>query len=254
MSEQFCQSCGMPLHGEELLGTDQEGNKVQEYCQYCYENGAFTNPNITMEEMIEQCIPFMVEEGMEEQSARTMITGFLPRLKRWSLQNGHAPDMPGPTRIVEKEELCLLGFAGRTTNAQEMTEQAIIPKLWARFYENVDSKSIVSQVEPGVTYGCYSDYVDGANGEYTILVGVRADPNHPIPEGMTAITIPAAKYAVFTTRRGSFPAVVVEAWQAIWQWSMISGNERAYTGDFELYDERCSDINNAEVDIYIALK
>lgn len=253
MSDRFCQSCGMPLHGEELLGTDAEGNKVQEYCQYCYEKGAYTNPNITMEEMIEVCIPFMVEEGMEEHAARTMMTGFLPRLKRWSLQNGHVPEMSGPTRIEEKESFCLMGIAARTTNSQEMTEQAVIQKLWDRFnHENLSK--LINPVESEVTYGCYTEYVDGANGEYTVLAGVRADSNRSIPEGMRVITVPAAKYAVFTTRRGPLSTVVVEAWQAIWQWSMTSGNERAYTGDFELYDERCSDMNDAEIDIYIALK
>jgi len=254
MSGQFCQSCGMPMQGEELLGTDAEGSKVREYCHYCYVNGAFTNPNMTMEEMIEISIPFMVEEGMEEQAARTMMSAFLPGLKRWSLQSGQAHSIIAPTRYVEKDQFCLLGFAGRTTNMKEMTEQAIIPKLWARFHEQVAAKSLNSEIESGVAYGCYTDYVDGANGEYTILVGVRADSNHSIPDGMTAITVPAARYAVFTSRRGPFSKVVVEAWQAIWQWSMIPGNERAYIGDFERYDERCVNMDDAEVDIYIAIK
>ncbi|MBL3200069.1 AraC family transcriptional regulator, partial [Klebsiella pneumoniae] len=44
---------------------------------------------------------------------------------------------------------------------------------------------------------------------------------------------------------------VCEAWEYIWQWS--KENKRAFTTDFELYDERALDPNHAQLDIYIAL-
>ena len=31
----FCQSCGMPLT-EEVLGTNADGSKNEDYCMYCY--------------------------------------------------------------------------------------------------------------------------------------------------------------------------------------------------------------------------
>ena len=37
------------------LGTEADGTKSREYCNYCYENGAFT-ANCTMEEMIDFCV------------------------------------------------------------------------------------------------------------------------------------------------------------------------------------------------------
>ena len=36
--EQFCQSCAMPLT-EEILGTNEDGSKSQDYCKFCYEDG-----------------------------------------------------------------------------------------------------------------------------------------------------------------------------------------------------------------------
>ena len=42
------------------------------------------------------------------------------------------------------------------------------------------------------------------------------------------------------------------AWIDIWKWFETSGVERTYTGDFELYDERCVDPDQAVVDIYIS--
>ena len=49
MEQTFCQSCGMPLE-EKLLGTNADGSKNEEYCIYCYKDGAFTG-DFTMEEM-----------------------------------------------------------------------------------------------------------------------------------------------------------------------------------------------------------
>jgi len=81
----FCQSCGMPMTEEKMFGTEADGSKNQDYCIYCYENGAFTAPNITMDEMIELCIPHVVEAGVcpDDASARKMMQGFFPTLKRW---------------------------------------------------------------------------------------------------------------------------------------------------------------------------
>ncbi|MGV2537844.1 GyrI-like domain-containing protein, partial [Bacillus thuringiensis] len=56
---------------------------------------------------------------------------------------------------------------------------------------------------------------------------------------------------VFTTRKVPVAEVVREAWEYIWQWS--KENKRAFTIDFELYDERALDPNHAQLDIYIAL-
>ena len=44
-----CQSCGMPLNKEENWGTNADDSKTQEYCRFCFQNGKFTNPDLTME-------------------------------------------------------------------------------------------------------------------------------------------------------------------------------------------------------------
>ena len=47
------------------MGTNADGSCNNEYCNYCYRNGHFTSPDITMEEEIEICVPFMKQAGME---------------------------------------------------------------------------------------------------------------------------------------------------------------------------------------------
>jgi hypothetical protein len=80
--ENVCQSCGMPMEDESLFGTNADGSKNEEYCKYCFEHGAFHKEE-TMEEMIETCIPFMVEQGMPADQAKEILTNQLPLLKRW---------------------------------------------------------------------------------------------------------------------------------------------------------------------------
>ena len=66
MDQKFCQSCGMPLT-EEVLGTNVDGSKNEDYCMYCYRDGHFLQ-DCTMEEMIEHCAQFIgaVNEGLEK--------------------------------------------------------------------------------------------------------------------------------------------------------------------------------------------
>lgn len=81
----MCQSCGMPMEDESLYGKNADATINDEYCCYCFPNGAFTNSNETLEEMIESCIPFLIKDGVcpDENSARKMLQEHLPSLKRW---------------------------------------------------------------------------------------------------------------------------------------------------------------------------
>ena len=84
-NEIHCQSCGMPVTEESHFGKNADGGKNGDYCCYCYPNGTFASPNETMEEMIESCIPYMVEDGVcpDADSARKLLQEHLPTLKRW---------------------------------------------------------------------------------------------------------------------------------------------------------------------------
>ncbi len=84
MKQNYCQCCAMPMGDAELYGTNSDGTKNEDYCKYCYVDGQFTS-NISMDEMIEFCVPHMVSAnpGMSEEKARGMMKEFFPTLKRW---------------------------------------------------------------------------------------------------------------------------------------------------------------------------
>lgn len=86
MDTMYCQSCGMPMANAELHGTNADGTRNEDYCKFCYVNGSFTS-NMTMDEMIEFCVPHLVaaQPGMSSEDARKMMQGMFPQLKRWKL-------------------------------------------------------------------------------------------------------------------------------------------------------------------------
>ena len=83
----FCQSCGMPLT-EDVLGTNADGSKNEDYCMHCYRDGRFLQ-DCTMDEMIEHCAQFVgaVNEGLEKPITKEEYIGqmkqYFPQLKRW---------------------------------------------------------------------------------------------------------------------------------------------------------------------------
>jgi len=88
----FCQSCSMPLGKPEDFGTDPAGYRVNDYCRHCYQAGGFTEPNVTMAEMIDRCVDVMAKRSiMPAGPARALLTDVMPRMKRWRSAAGPKP-------------------------------------------------------------------------------------------------------------------------------------------------------------------
>ena len=80
--ENFCQSCSMPLDNPELPGTEKDGSKNPEYCKYCYQQGAFTAPGMTLKEMSSLVVTQMEKMNFDSKTI-DMTVSSLPYLKRW---------------------------------------------------------------------------------------------------------------------------------------------------------------------------
>ena len=89
MEQKFCQSCGMPMTTE-IYGTNADGTLNEDYCMYCYKDGAFVGPaDCTMEQMIDHCAQFTDEMNKHTglnftpEQAKEQMRQFFPHLKRW---------------------------------------------------------------------------------------------------------------------------------------------------------------------------
>lgn len=83
MTKSRCQSCGMPL-GEGFFGTSTDGSLSTEYCKMCFQSGEFTDPSMTLDQMIQKSVDYMTTQmQVPEAEARTATTQALSSLKRW---------------------------------------------------------------------------------------------------------------------------------------------------------------------------
>ena len=112
----FCQSCGMPLT-EEILGTNADGSKNEDYCIYCYKDGAFTG-DFTMEQMAEYCSMFVEEYNKNTGKSLTAcqykeeLLKYYPTLKRWNGDDANLPHADHPMKKQYIEEVNALGIPG----------------------------------------------------------------------------------------------------------------------------------------------
>jgi len=84
MTYKNCQSCGMPLLKDpQGGGTEANGSKSSMYCSHCYQQGKFTLPNMTVDQMIG-----LVNGKMKEMHIPGFLAYFMtlniPKLKRWA--------------------------------------------------------------------------------------------------------------------------------------------------------------------------
>ncbi|OGW43318.1 MAG: hypothetical protein A2132_07400 [Nitrospirae bacterium RBG_16_43_11] len=80
----ICQSCGMAIQDPNDFGTTASGAKNLSYCRYCFLNGKFTDPDITLEQMIEKCTGIAAtKKNMTEDKAKEIVSDYMPKLKRW---------------------------------------------------------------------------------------------------------------------------------------------------------------------------
>ena len=81
--DRICQSCAMPMGiTNEHYGTETDGKKSADYCSYCYMGGQFKK-DVTIKEMFDIALAFMVDDTITEKQARRNLEKTLPRLKRW---------------------------------------------------------------------------------------------------------------------------------------------------------------------------
>ncbi|WP_051291401.1 GyrI-like domain-containing protein [Fictibacillus gelatini] len=156
--------------------------------------------------------------------------------------------------IFYSEAFHFAGISVQTSNHKEIGAEGEIPTLWEKYFTDKVERNIPHPTSPAVTLGLYSDYESDLHGEYMFSVGKKIKKTDEVPPGMKVKVVPRSTYLVFTTRKGSLSEIVPETWREIWSYFETSERERSYTCDVEWYDERCEDPNDAQIDIYVAVK
>ncbi|MBR3060163.1 MAG: helix-turn-helix domain-containing protein [Oscillospiraceae bacterium] len=78
----ICQCCGMPLGEDGLISREPDGRFNEEYCKWCYADGAFTYSDKTA--LIDYIAGhFPAPEGASEAEYRAQLDKQLSGLKHW---------------------------------------------------------------------------------------------------------------------------------------------------------------------------
>ena len=159
-----------------------------------------------------------------------------------------------PVKTTLSAPIYVAGFQVRTSNAKEMGGNGEIGKLWTRFMQQNLAAQIPNRVGQTLMV-VYSDYASDEKGEYSYLLGAPVSSVDGLPKNLSFRRIPAGTYAVFTTAQGPVIDVLQAAWKQIWATPPSElGGPRAFLADYEIYDQRSADPDNAQVEIHVGLR
>jgi predicted transcriptional regulator YdeE len=149
---------------------------------------------------------------------------------------------------VLKESFQLVGIALKKKTINVNGQSSIdCGNLWQEF----EKRNISAQISNGSEreiYAVYYDYDGDHTKPFSYFIGCKVSDNTEAPEGLDLLTIPESNYQEILAK-GKMPDCVADSWQLIWN----ADFPRAYQYDFEVYDNRSLDWQNAEVDIFLSV-
>lgn len=153
---------------------------------------------------------------------------------------------------MEKIELTKIKLVGLSLKSKTTNEngQANIDcgNLWQQFEADDIANKIEGKLSDEV-FAVYHNYDGDYTQPFSYFIGCKVASNSNVPDGLDSLIIPTGTF-IKKRAKGKMPDCIANAWQKIWS----SDLPRAYKTDFEVYDERSQDWNDAEVDIYISVQ
>jgi predicted transcriptional regulator YdeE len=150
---------------------------------------------------------------------------------------------------TERGAFTLIGLALKKKTSNANGQSAIdCGSLWQEFEKGNYAGKVPGKLDNELI-AVYHRYEGDHTKPFSYFIGCRVAAGSVVPEGMDSLTIEKATYQQFTAK-GKMPDCVADTWREIWKMDI----DRAYIADFEVYDERSQDWNNAVVDIFIGVK
>jgi predicted transcriptional regulator YdeE len=146
-------------------------------------------------------------------------------------------------------EIHLIGLSLKTKTSNTNGQSHIDCKNLWHVFETGNFAATIPGKSGDEIYGVYHHYEGDSTKPFSYFIGCSAQKDTVTPQGMDSITIPAGMYEKITVK-GSMPDCVIKAWKDIW----TTDYARTYQVDFEVYDERSKDWNNAEVDVFLSVQ
>jgi predicted transcriptional regulator YdeE len=150
---------------------------------------------------------------------------------------------------IQKIELFkVIGIKIRTTNKDGQSAKDI-GSLWAKFLSENIADKIPNKIDRSIL-SIYTNYQGDYTQPYDTILGCKVSSLNEIPKEMIGQEFNGGEYVKYVSKGSLNKGIVYQTWDKIWK----SDLNRAYTADFEVYGERAQNPENAEVDIFVAVK
>jgi predicted transcriptional regulator YdeE len=150
--------------------------------------------------------------------------------------------------MIQLNSFYIIGISVQTTNANNQAATDI-RELWQKFMGENIGPNIPNKIDDTL-YAVYCRYESDYTAPYTTLLGCKVSSIENMPDGFDHIEIADGNYQQFESKGNLMEGAVYKTWVDIWSTDL----PRAYTTDFEVYDEKSANPSDAIVDIFIALK
>ncbi len=150
-------------------------------------------------------------------------------------------------QTIKIEAFKVIGIAVRTSNNKGESARDI-GALWQRFMSEGILAKIPNRIDDTV-YSIYTNYEEDHTKPYDTILGCKVSSLEQIPEGLVGQAFDASEYVKFVCKGDLTKGAVIATWNEIWQTDL----QRAYTADFEVYDQRSANPADAEVDVLVAI-
>lgn len=151
--------------------------------------------------------------------------------------------------ILQVDSFNLIGISVKTSNNDYDKLNADMGGLWNRFMsENIMGK-IPGKISNDI-YCLYTDYEGDYTLPYSAILGCRVENLDNIPDNLVGKFVSGGKYTKSVAKGNIFQGIVYDAWKKIW----TMDTPRSYSTDFEVYGEKAQNPENAEVEIFVAIK
>jgi len=156
-------------------------------------------------------------------------------------------DIKNKMEPISKPSFKLIGLLlGNKTSNLDNQSNIDCGNLWQKF-EKDDIFNLIPSKLSNEVYAVYFNYKKDETTPFSYFIGCKVEENTETPSGLTDLLIPPQNYLKIIAK-GVMTGCITEAWRTIWS----SEVDRKFGFDFEIYDERSQDWNDAEVAIYVS--
>ena len=144
-------------------------------------------------------------------------------------------------------EFKLIGIKlGKKTTNEGGQSSIDCGNLWQKFEKENFIEIIPNKLGEEI-YSVYFEYEGDDTSPFSYFIGCKVSIDTETPKDMDSLLIPSDNYFKLTVQ-GKMTGCVTNAWKRISSLGII----RTYKYDFEVYDERSKDWNNAEMEIFVS--